>query len=186
MFIKTLIALASALAVTAFSQTTPYTGQQARAIKSLSDSDIAELLAGQGMGLAKAAELNGYPGPAHVLELADALALTPGQRQAAQDLMASHKARARELGSELVVLERNLDQAFLHKTIDPSTLRRLTADIGAKQAALREEHLRTHLSQTALLNTDQVMRYAAARGYTQSPAPSHGQELHSPSVRPHH
>ena len=48
----------------------PYAGQQARAIKSLSDEDIAALLKGEGMGMAAAAELNGYPGPAHVLQLA--------------------------------------------------------------------------------------------------------------------
>ena len=32
------------------------------------------------MGLAKAAELNHYPGPAHVLTLATELALTPDQK----------------------------------------------------------------------------------------------------------
>ena len=36
---------------------------------------MADLRAGRGMGLALAAELNGYPGPAHVLELADKLDL---------------------------------------------------------------------------------------------------------------
>ena len=41
----------------------PYAGQQTRAIKALSDDDIAALRAGEGMGMAKAAELNGYPGP---------------------------------------------------------------------------------------------------------------------------
>ena len=39
-------------------------------IKSLSQDDQSALLAGRGMGLARPAELNGYPGPAHVLELA--------------------------------------------------------------------------------------------------------------------
>jgi hypothetical protein len=48
----------------------PYAGQQTRAIKALSPEDLAGLLNGEGMGMAKAAELNGYPGPVHVLELA--------------------------------------------------------------------------------------------------------------------
>jgi hypothetical protein len=39
----------------------PYAGQQARTIKALSDEDIAALRKGEGMGMAKAAELNGYP-----------------------------------------------------------------------------------------------------------------------------
>jgi hypothetical protein len=60
---------------------TPYAGQQTRAIKALSDDDIASLLKGEGMGMAKAAELNGYPGPIHVLALAPQLKLTEPQRQ---------------------------------------------------------------------------------------------------------
>jgi hypothetical protein len=54
----------------------PYAGQQARAIKSFSDDDIAALRKGEGAGMAKVAELNGYPGPAHVLQLANQLGLT--------------------------------------------------------------------------------------------------------------
>src|SRR5690242_3488719 len=58
-----------------------YAGMQAREIKALSDQQLAELRAGRGMGMALPAELNGYPGPVHVLELADALGLTPEQRE---------------------------------------------------------------------------------------------------------
>ena len=59
--------------------TSPYAGQQARDIKALSPDEIQGYLTGQGMGLAKAAELNGYPGPLHVLELAAELKLTEEQ-----------------------------------------------------------------------------------------------------------
>jgi hypothetical protein len=62
----------------------PYAGQDARAIASLSQADVDAILAGQGWGLAKPAELNGYPGPLHVLEEADALELTEEQRGAVQ------------------------------------------------------------------------------------------------------
>ena len=64
----------------------PYAGLQSRPIKALSDEQIADLRAGRGMGLALAAELNGYPGPSHVIELADALALQPDQRARMQQL----------------------------------------------------------------------------------------------------
>ena len=47
---------------------TPYAGQQVRQVKALSDEDIAAHRKGEGMGMAKAAELN-YPGPAHFGEL---------------------------------------------------------------------------------------------------------------------
>src|SRR6266540_3233648 len=54
------IALASPTHLAA--QTSPYAGQQTREIKSLSAQDIDDLLNARGMALAKAAELNGYPG----------------------------------------------------------------------------------------------------------------------------
>jgi len=149
----------------AFAQT-PYAGQQHREIKSLPAAEVADLLGGQGMGLAKAAELNGYPGPAHVLEHAQALALTPQQRSASEILMQRHKARAREMGFALVEAERALDQAFASKQVDAALLTRLTANIGAQQAQLREEHLRTHLEQTALLDKGQIDRYQQLRGYS--------------------
>src|ERR1700757_2891750 len=57
----------------------PYAGQQKREIKALSEEDVAGYLGGAGMGYAKAAELNGYPGPMHVLELGDRLELTDEQ-----------------------------------------------------------------------------------------------------------
>ena len=121
------------------------------------------------MGLAKAAELDGYPGPAHVLEHAAALGLSGAQRSASEALMLKHKAVAREIGKELVAAERGLDAAFADKTIDAARLAGLTREIGLKQAKLREEHLRTHLEQTALLTPEQVSRYAQLRGYAVAP-----------------
>ena len=41
----------------------PYAGEAGRDIKALSPQDVDAYLNGQGMGLAKAAELNGYAGP---------------------------------------------------------------------------------------------------------------------------
>src|SRR3977135_712198 len=77
---------------------TPYAGMQTRSIKALSDQQIADLRAGRGMGLALAAELNGYPGPSHVLELADKLDLSPDQRAGVARLFDSMKAEAVPLG----------------------------------------------------------------------------------------
>jgi Spy/CpxP family protein refolding chaperone len=165
--LKKMIVLAASLCATAvMAQAAPYAGQQTRSIKALSDREITELETGQGMGLAKAAELNGYPGPAHVLEHAEALGLNAHQRSATQALFDEHKARARRLGAELLEKERALDRAFAAREIDPATLARLTRGIGELQAQLREEHLRTHLAQTALLEPRQVQRYAVLRGYS--------------------
>jgi Spy/CpxP family protein refolding chaperone len=146
-------------------QASPYAGQEARAIKSLSGQEQQAWLEGQGQGLAKAAELNGYPGPMHVLELAAPLRLTPDQAAATSDLMQRHKAAARSLGGQLVEAERQLDLAFREKRATEAEVERLTLQIGALQARIRSEHLRTHISQTALLTPEQVTRYSELRGY---------------------
>jgi len=65
----------------------PYAGQHARQLKALSDDEVRQLLEGAGMGYARAAELNGYPGPMHVLELADKLGLSAQQREETRRLM---------------------------------------------------------------------------------------------------
>jgi Spy/CpxP family protein refolding chaperone len=146
----------------------PYAGQQVREIKSLSASQIQDLLTGKGMELAKAAELNGYPGPMHTLELAQPLELNEKQKQDTEALLVRHKAEARALGEQLVQAERELDAAFAARRIDAKTLASQTQRIGQLQAALRASHLRTHLQQTELLTSEQVTRYAQLRGYTLS------------------
>jgi hypothetical protein len=156
--------------VVAQTANTPYTGEQSRSIKSLSDSDVAGLLAGQGAGFAKAAELNGYPGPAHTLELKDRLGLSPAQVSASEALMSAHKARARELGASLVQAERKLDLLFAQKVADAGAVEQASREVGLLQAQLRAEHLKTHLNQTALLNSDQIKSYSALRGYGETAA----------------
>jgi Spy/CpxP family protein refolding chaperone len=149
----------------------PYAGQQVREIKSLSASQTQDLLTGKGMELAKAAELNGYPGPMHTLELAQPLELNEQQKQDSEALLARHKTEARALGMQLVQAERELDAAFAARRIDTETLAVHTRRIGQLQAALRASHLKTHLEQTELLTSEQVTRYAWLRGYTASTAP---------------
>src|SRR5256886_16049718 len=59
----------------------PYAGQETREIKALSRDEINSYLSGDGIGFAKAAELNHYPGPKHILQLADQLLLSEEQRR---------------------------------------------------------------------------------------------------------
>lgn len=147
-------------------QASPYTGLQEREIKALSKEDTHKLLQGQGMSLALAAELNGYPGPLHVLELGDGLKLTPAQRAQTQALMDEHKAQARDLGKQLVEAERALDQSFAHGRATEEEVARHTRAIGVLQGALRDAHLQTHLKQAALLTREQIAAYQRLRGYT--------------------
>ncbi len=143
----------------------PYAGQQDRRIKALSEQDIAGLLAGKGMGFAKPAELNSYPGPLHVLELADPLQLDAAQRGRVERIFAAMKARAGELGKNIVEKERALDGLFATRAITAETLRTLTAEIAQLTGRLRAVHLAAHLELTGVLSRHQVVRYDQLRGY---------------------
>ncbi len=143
----------------------PYAGMHTRAVKALSDQQVADLRAGRGMGMALAAELNGYPGPMHVLELAQSLGLSPEQRQRVQMLFDAMKAEAIAAGEKLIESEAALDRAFKEHGIDAMRLTELGAAIGRMQGELRVVHLKYHLTTAALLSPEQLRRYAELRGY---------------------
>lgn len=164
LWISTALILASA---TAFAQS-PYAGLQTRPVKALSEQQVADLRAGRGMGLALAAELNGYPGPLHVLELAHQLDLSADQRSKVQQLFDSMKAEAIPVGSRLIEQEAELDRLFASRTITADRLKAMTASIAETQGALRDTHLKYHLSTAAILSQHQMQRYAELRGYTTS------------------
>ena len=143
----------------------PYGGLHQRAVKALSEQQISDLRTGRGMGLPLAAELNGYPGPLHVVELADQLELSVELRQRMRELFDAMKAEAIPVGEALIDRETALDRAFADRTISPETLVTLTAQIGETQSQLRAIHLKYHLMTTDLLSPHQRHRYAELRGY---------------------
>lgn len=151
--------------------TAPYAGQKSREIKALSPEDVEGYLAGKGMGLAKAAELNGYPGPSHVLELSRQLGLSQEQEARTRALFDSMLASASRLGRELVDRERALDNLFATRAADPGQLAAILAEIGSLQAQLRGAHLEAHLAQVQILSPAQVAEYSKLRGYG-APAPA--------------
>lgn len=157
--------VAGLLAIGAAAAQTPYAGLQARPIKALSDQQVADLKAGRGMGLALPAELNGYPGPSHLLELADQLGFSEAQRTAVQGLFDSMKAEAIPIGERLIAQETALDRLFADRMVTPENLADVTAQIGDSQAKLRNAHLKYHLSAAMLLQPWQIQRYAELRGY---------------------
>lgn len=144
----------------------PYAGQEVRDIKGLDAKEIGDLLAGRGMGLAKPAELNGYPGPSHALELAGELGLDAGQLGKTRDSFERMKAAAEALGADIVERERMLDRRFAHRHIGEADLEALTGEIGQLQGRLRLVHLRAHLEMTSILTPDQVAGYNRLRGYS--------------------
>jgi hypothetical protein len=173
------VAILTALSSTAMAQSSqPYSGMQSRPIKALSDQQVADLRAGRGMGLALAAELNGYPGPSHLLELSDRLGLTSDQHSALKEMFDAMKAETIPIGENLIVQEQRLDRLFAEKTVSAEQLKDATKDIGETQARLRNAHLSYHLQARAILQPDQILRYAELRGY--------GAERQEPGRHKHH
>lgn len=167
-FILAALSLSSA-ALAQHAHPQAYAGLHARPVKALSAEEIADLRAGRG-GLALAAELNGYPGPLHVLEHAEALALSAAQRERTKALFEAMKAEAVPLGERLIAEETALDRLFATRSAAPATLEAATRAIGATQAALRAAHLRYHLAMMEVLSPEQIRRYGELRGYASAPA----------------
>lgn len=172
-----LTALALAPALDAAEPTSTYAGQEAREIKALSPDEIEGLLAGSGLGYAKSAELNRYPGPAHVLELAAELQLTEAQLQATRTLHARMEEQAKVLGARLVAAEAALEQLFRTEAANERNLQAALDRIGRIQTELRGVHLLAHVEQRRLFSSEQVARYVHLRGY-------HGRR-HGPSGHSH-
>lgn len=155
-----LVILAAALALPAVAQHHGYVGQE-----SLSAGEVKQYLSGAGMGYAKAAELNSYPGPMHVLELADKLGLSAEQRAATRKLMDDHKVQARAIGAKLVQAERELDALFRGGRVDESALAQAVRTTAVLQGEYRLSHLEPHRRMRALLTKEQIARYDQLRGY---------------------
>jgi Spy/CpxP family protein refolding chaperone len=152
----------------------PYAGQQARDIASLSAEEQQGFLDGRGMGLAKSAELNGHPGPMHVLEFESELGLTSEQRQLVKAAFDRMKARAKILGEEYLTAERAVDAAFRSGTTDPALVAARVAEANRLLGEVRLSHLVAHIEITPLLTPAQRARYAELRGYGKA----HGHHKH--------
>jgi hypothetical protein len=171
------IALFAASAHDAAPADSPYVGQETRAIKALSQDEVEGLLAGKGLGFAKAAELNGYPGPAHVLELADKLHLSDAQRIATSAILAEMQRRAATAGAKLVEQERQLDRRFADGSVTKEALAASLARIGELQADVRRAHLDAHIAQVDVLTAEQRAAYMRLRGYTESSPAAGGHHM---------
>ena len=151
--------------LTLSSHSSPYAGQQTRDIKSLSARDIEQLERGGGWGLAKAAELNGVPGPKHVLELKRELELSSEQEADIERLFTEMQKEAIEKGKRLIRLERELELRFRQGPFAEAELQKRMQELGTARADLRFAHLAAHLKTPSILTADQVKRYNQLRGY---------------------
>lgn len=147
----------------------PYAGFESREIAGLSQDDIGELRRGGGWGLALPAELNGKPGPAHLLELKEELALSDAQVEAIEAIFAEMKAEAIATGERLIAAERALSDAFADDDLTEARLVARLAESEAARADLRRIHLARHLETPPLLSARQIERYNVLRGYADDP-----------------
>jgi Spy/CpxP family protein refolding chaperone len=151
--------------------------QKIQTIKALSAEEIQGYLAGHGMGLAKAAELNHYPGPKHVLELAGQLKLSSEQRLQTQNVFEEMLSEAVRLGRIYIAKEKMLDSLFAAAQMDERQLRTLVSEIERIRGELRLVHLKAHLAMKAILSEKQIAEYDRLRGYSNSQGEKH---------QPHH
>jgi len=142
-----------------------YVGQEKRQIKTLSKDDIYDLQNGNGWGFAKAAELNGVPGPKHLLEMQGEINLTAKQILRIEEIFSDMKAAAIPLGNKLIEAERALNLSFKSRDIDQERLLKLLADIASVRKQLRYVHLAAHLQTLPVLKEEQISLYNTLRGY---------------------
>jgi len=133
-------------------------------IPALSEAQAASYLDGEAMWQASVAELNHYPSPRRVLELAEALELAEGQRRATTELHEETRREAIRLGGELVALEQRLNRIFAWNQATADNIAKIVLDIGTLQAQLRLTHLVASIRQKSLLTEEQVKRYDELQG----------------------
>ena len=155
-----------------------YAGEERRNIKALSAEDAQAYENGEGMGYARAAELNHYPGPKHVLDAAAELGLTPGQKQQTEKIYRDMHKKAVRAGRKIVRDESRLDDLFSSGRIDPKQLDSLTATIAISEGSLRAIHLGAHLAEREVLTPGQIQKYDALRGYQGMGAHQHHSQMH--------
>lgn len=143
----------------------PYAGHDARAVAALSEQDVADLRSGAGMAMALPAELNGYPGPRHVLDLAEPLALTADQRAEAERLMAEMRGRAVPLGEQVIAAEAELGRLFASGSATTEAISAATDRVARLRGELRSVHLVAHVAMRDALTQDQRSAYDRLRGY---------------------
>lgn len=151
----------------ASSTRSPYGSASDPAIVGLTPEEISELRAGLGLGQARVADAQGYPGPRHVLDAAGSgeLHLSSAQTVRIQEIYRAMATEAQRLGGLVLDAEEDLAHAFRDGSADASTIRTRVERIAALRGELRAVHLRAHLETRAVLDAAQIARYMTLRGY---------------------
>lgn len=156
----------------------PYAGQEKRAIKALSEQEISDYLNGRGMGTSKAAELNRYPGPRHVLDAANQLGLSAEQLKKTQEIFDAMTHPAQRTGKAIVQKEAELEALYANRKATVENTTRLVRELADLQAEFRLTHLNAHLITHRILSRQQIDMYDQVRGYGGTKAHGSGHKHH--------
>ena len=143
-----------------------YVGQEHRSLKSLSDKEINGFLNGKGMGFAKPAELNNYPGPKHVLDLSNKLNLDNSQIEKTKYIFKNMQVKSIEYGKLLINNEMEIENLFNSGAANPEALNNLLIKSATLNSKIRYAHLAAHIQQRNLLSKHQIYLYNELRGYS--------------------
>lgn len=174
---KFAFALLAMLPLTGMAADSPYAGQEHRKIKALSEQEINDYMNGRGMGTSKAAELNHYPGPRHVLDHAKQLGLSQQQTAKAQEIHDAMSNESARIGRLIVQKESDLEALYATQQADAENTQRIVRELATLQAEFRLAHLNAHLSMRKVLSTQQIAAYDRVRGYD-STKPQHDGHKH--------
>lgn len=146
----------------------PYVTQLESPVRGLSAQEVDDLLNGRGAGYARTAELNSYPGPRHVLDLKQELALSPDQEQQIEVVFRRMSVEAKQVGQTIVELEQQFSDAFAQGMISAPEIEEQTQQLAMLYGQYRAIHLRPHLEVQQLLSPEQIAKYDELRGYRDS------------------
>ena len=143
----------------------PYEELLDSTVSGLSLDEVDNLLNGKGAGYARTAELNGYPGLRHVLDLSSQLNLSSQQETEIQAAFEQMQFQAKTIGKTIVSKEQELSEAFASGKITNTELEKQTEQLAKLYGELRKTHLQAHLQINPLLSTEQIEKYNQLRGY---------------------
>ncbi len=134
-------------------------------IHALSAEDVEQIRQGGGASFALPAELNGVPGPRHVLDLAGELTLSRAQQTRIQAIYDQYRADVIPAGERYLAAEQALEEGFRARIITEGTLSDRVAEVSRLEGELATIHLRAHLQTTEVLEPEQIATYRQLRGY---------------------
>lgn len=135
----------------------------AQSVRAPSQADVQAYLAAKGMGMARAAERDGIPGPFHVLTMTHELGLSDTQLRKTQEVFAAMEAQTSQLGREIIAQERALDQQLSDPRSHARERDLALARVGQLHKALREAHQAAHEAQRRILTSEQISLYRTLR-----------------------